>query len=178
MVQHSDIDHTGLPGVGSPAFSAPGTWWGAIPSNAQNTTGTINMAYYRRTFIPFTWTPNRIGVFIKTSSGNLDLGIYADDGTGLNPGARIASTGTTASPGTGRRIFTISPGSMAAGVYWLAVGVSNATLSLGYEGEGVVTSGAGPLLGLSQATAFPLPATAGAGLSALTYAPGLWLEIV
>lgn len=163
------------PAAGGTTLTASGTYAGNGVPYANSTLG-ANVAFYSRITIPFAWTPNRIGTFIKVSSGNLDMGIYADDGTGDLPGARIASLGSTASPGTGRRLFTIAPGAMAAGVYWLGVSAGNGTISLGYVGEGNTAGGAGQIVGVSLGTSFPLPDPAGSA-SVVSFSPAMWLEI-
>ena len=162
-------------------MTASGTYvGGTAPSNGQNSTLAANSAYFRRTIVPFSFTPTLIGTFIKTSSGNIDLGVYADDGTGNAPGARIASLGSTASPGTGTRVFSLAPGLLTPGVIWLAAAANNTTFSIGYEGEGVVTAGlggGGALMGSVKATAFPLPDPAGAVSTVVSFAPFVFLEI-
>lgn len=161
-------------------LTASGVYVGGSAYNGQTTTMTANSAYFRRQVIPFIFSPTLIGTFIKVSSGNLDLAVYADDGTGNAPGSRIASLGSTASPGTGSRVFSLSPGALGPGVVWLGVAVDNTTISIGYEGEGVLSTGlggSGAPMGVSKATAFPLPNPAGAVVTTVTFAPTIWLEI-
>lgn len=154
-----------------------GLWWGANGVVGANSTPTANEAHYLRITVPYASTPTRIGLPINVSSGNLDLGIYADDGTGLNPGAKIATLGSTASPGTGRRVFTIAPGALSPGVYWLAFVADNGTISFQYTGAGTGNGGGGPQRCLRQSAAFPLPATAGAGLSEQSWGAAVWVEV-
>lgn len=156
-------------------MTTPGTWVGYGPR--ANSNFTSNRAYYARLVIPFALTPNRIGLAITTSSGNLDLGLYADDGTGQNPGSRLFSLGSTASPGTGTRLFTISPGLISAGVYWLAFSCDNGTLAAGYIGTGTGNGEGGAFALVYQDSAFPLPSSA-ASLTKFSWAAAVWLEIV
>ena len=98
---------------------------------------------------------NRLWVNIATSSGNIDVGLYADDGAG-SPGALIVSSGSVASPGTGNRSFTIADTTLPEGVVWFAVAASNGTLQLARSTFGVVAQSTGSC---TKASSFPLPSS-------------------
>lgn len=90
-------------------------------------------------------------------SGNIDVGLYAIDGT------RLASAGSTAQAGTSAvQAFNITDIRLPVGTYYMAVALDNNTGAV----EGAVpTSAAGAAMlriaGCAQmAAAFPLPATA------------------
>lgn len=122
----------------------------------------VNRAYYFRVTWGLPVLASKIAVDIGVSSGNICLGVYSNTGAGKNarPGTRKGTTGTVASPGTGRQEIALSaPTSVAIGD-WLAIAVDNATIRiLGESPAGhALMQGVGDL----QDTAFPLPATAAA----------------
>lgn len=89
-----------------------------------------------------------------TASGNIDVGIYS------NQGARIISTGSTAQAGTNViQIVDIADTLLAPGLYYMAVAMDNTTGTLfrGTTSSALVSAIVGLLL---QASAFPLPAIA------------------
>jgi hypothetical protein len=92
-------------------------------------------------------------------SGNIDVGIYAKDGT------KLVSSGSTAQAGTSAfQTFDIADTLIGPGVFYLAAVMDNGTGHTTRLTPGVAI---GRLLGAAQmATAFPLPATA--TLAALT----------
>jgi hypothetical protein len=89
-------------------------------------------------------------------SGNIDVGLYAVDGT------RLASAGTTAQAGTSTlQVFNITDIRIGPGVYYLAVALDNTTGTV--EGITAATIGTAMLRAIGyaeQTTAFVLPATA------------------
>lgn len=92
-----------------------------------------------------------------TASGNIDVGLYASDGT------RITSAGSTAQAGTSAiQAFNITDIQIGSGLYYIAVALDNNTGTV--EGHTfAITAGANALktMGLAQqASAFALPATA------------------
>lgn len=75
-------------------------------------------------WVPWEMTFNSYRAYITTSSGNLDIGVYSSDGATL-----INSLGGVASPGTGRRDFTISGGlTLSAGHYLIVITANNTTI--------------------------------------------------
>jgi hypothetical protein len=89
-----------------------------------------------------------------TVSGNIDVGIYAVDGT------RLVSSGSTGQTPTATvQIFDIADTLIGPGqVFYLAIAMDNTTGTLFRISIGVNT---GSILGMAEmASAFPLPATA------------------
>lgn len=138
------------------------------------TSGTLtaNTAYFVRVTIPRQMTFNRVGMNIAASSGNIDVGIYADDGTGLAPGNRTVSSGSTASPGTGRQLITIASTTLAQGIHWVGLAADNTTFSIS---RSTTSYTVWMHLAQSKASSFPLPASVSA-LSTNATCLGLWLE--
>lgn len=124
---------------------------------------------------------NRIGCVIAISAGNVDLGIFSDDGDGSDPLTKLASTGSVASPGTGKQLFTIPTTIIPAGAFWIAIGISSASLSLRYGNTAASFGMYDPTFDNMQRprrhAAFPLPATWTPG-GAETLPPVLWVEKV
>ncbi len=99
-------------------------------------------------------------------SGNFDLGIYDSDAEGL-PRTRLVSTGSTTQSGTGDiQLVDISTISLAAGLYYLASAIDNATaqtlrilvaISTAFTSADIIHSLDGVF---EEAGAFPLPTTA------------------
>lgn len=118
----------------------------ATPNSAQTTVA--NTAYTLAITVPVACTITKVAVYIGTSSGNIDVGIYNSSGT------RLGSSGSVASPGTGSRLISLSSSvDLTPGFYYLAVAADNATISLGrYSTDNLLGSGA-------VATSFPLPST-------------------
>lgn len=142
---------------------APGTWnvsTAAWPA--------ANTAY----FMPFTveqpFTVTQIFTYTQTSSGNIDMGIYAEDGT------RLTSTGSTAASGTNTvQAVDITDITLTPGRYYLAMAVDNTTHSayrwsnnFGLEFQRATGC-------FQMASAFPLPATATFATLTSAYSPGV-----
>lgn len=133
----------------------PGMSFGVLVGNTDAALS-ANTATFARISLPAQFNPNRIRFYVVTASGNFDTGIYADDGTGLAPGARLVSTGSTVVPPTGRILQSITETTLEPGVYWLAFVVDNATAIFTTPPPRM-----GRIVGSrSQTAAFPLPATA------------------
>jgi len=101
-------------------------------------------------------TVSKAGLAIGTSSGHLDLGIY--DATGH----RLASTGSTASPGSGPATVNFTaPVTLVPGVwYYAAVVADNGTITwMGGGGSPNTQPDTTPAAGFWLATVFPLPTT-------------------
>lgn len=99
-----------------------------------------------------------------TATGNIDIGVYASDGT------RIISTGSTAMAGTSaRQIVTVAATTIGPGVYYLAMTASSTSATF--------AATTAPVIGLQcmgvyqQTTALPLPATATFATASSTYLP-------
>jgi hypothetical protein len=127
-------------------------------------------------FVPF-----RIGQPIKFStmfiyngasvSGNIDVGVYACDGT------KIVSTGSTAQAGTSSiQTFTVTTTELDSGLFYFAVAMDNATGTLYRHAPSPAAMV--NFQGVAQmAAAFPLPATATLATTAYGYAPLVGLTI-
>ncbi len=73
------------------------------PSNAGSSfTPGLNVIWASRVVIPITGTLHDLAVFIATSAGNLDIGIFDTSATTRN---RLYHSGAVVSPGTGWRII-------------------------------------------------------------------------
>lgn len=88
-----------------------------------------------------------------TASGNIDLGVYAPDGT------RLVSTGSTAQSGTNDlQVFDVTDTLIGRGYYYIAVAMDNTTGTLirnNFSSQTARYQGFA-----KQDTAFPLPASA------------------
>ena len=126
---------------------------------------TTNEAFY----IPFTiWEAiTAVSMFCVnggTVSGNVDVGLYSASGS------RLVSSGSTAQAGINNlQSFDITDTILAPGRYFLALAVDNVTGT--YFAYTTVRSIMKAVGVLSQATAFPLPATATFGVLAQTRLP-------
>ncbi len=136
----------------------PGGVLCGLGSNAAGTSGAwpaANLAL----FMPFVVTrpvviENLAVVNGSTASGNIDMGLYAADGT------RLVSVGSTAQAGTSAaQVFDITDTLLGVGRYYLALALDNATgtVQRAVASNAVIGRFAGML---EQTSAFPLPATA------------------
>jgi hypothetical protein len=89
-----------------------------------------------------------------TVSGNIDLGIYAEDGTKLVAKGSTAQAGTTNVQG-----LDITDSHVGPGRFYIGVALDNVTATTRRSNTTTVQIAA-PLGILMQSTAFPLPATA------------------
>lgn len=122
---------------------------------SSNTWPTANKAIYVpfRLSAPFTF--NSISTPLGTSSGNLDLGVYAADGT------RITSKGSTAAVANVNTL-SVSSTTIGPGLFYLAMAADNTTLAVyGYKLTATAATGLIRAVGVcEQTTAFALPSTA------------------
>lgn len=89
-------------------------------------------------------------------NGNLDLGLYSEEGT------RLLSSGSTAMPaGSGvMKFFDVTDQTIPAGRYYMAMASDSNTAQFGVCGIANIPI-LGPMMGWARETsAFPLPATA------------------
>lgn len=104
-----------------------------------------------------------------TTAGNVDVGIYAGDGT------RRVSSGSTAQSGTNAvQTFDITDTWLGPGVYYMALASDSGSatffrLAHGAPNDWLVWGG------LQQAAAFPLPATATFAVNTTIYLPAFGL---
>lgn len=155
-------------------------WWpGQMPvtmdpklAGTLFTVGSSNRCHYSRV-IAGSGTISKVGVFVGTSSGNVAVAVYNNNGSlgpSARPGTRVATSGSVACP-TGTAYGQIALG---ASVYvepgmWLAITADNTTATFyGILQAPVIGSGVGlddtPAAGFLsfQDTAFPPPASASA----------------
>ena len=105
-----------------------------------------------------------------TASGNVDAGLYADDGT------RIVSSGSTAQSGTSApQFFDITDIIISPGRYYLAVAMDTTGGTLFRSNPSVIRE---QQIGMAkQASAFPLPATATFATVTALYLPCVGAEV-
>lgn len=114
-----------------------------------------------------TVTPTKFCFWISTSSGNYDIGIVR-----VSDRARLWSQGSTASPGTGAQVRTITAGpTLVAGTrYALCIAADNTTFAIRASAAFITGMGTlydGTLAYGYSASAFPIPATLPAWTEAL-----------
>ncbi len=131
-----------------------------------------NDAFYLPIDVTGDMTITKISLYIATSSGNIDVGLYDSSGT------RLVSKGSTASPGTGVQTLTVASTSISAGQHYLALAVDNTTFKWG-QATGADTMATRMMQ--RETSDFPLPSsfTVGAWPTALSSAigpPGLVLS--
>jgi hypothetical protein len=127
----------------------------------------------RAIFVPFVlhepMVVQRMAVFnALTATGNVDVGIYTEDGT------RLVSAGSTAMSGTvAIQSFSISI-TLAPGRYYMALAFSSASANI----KAATTSlGSTYACGILQmASAFPLPATATFAAPTSAYIPAFGIS--
>jgi hypothetical protein len=101
--------------------------------------------YQSTTFIRAAWFNG------ATANGNVDIGVYGIDGT------RLWSLGSTAQSGTNAIQINTVNFTVGPGLFYLAIALSSATGTLFRVAVSAAPTGGGRL---TQASAFPLPATA------------------
>lgn len=127
---------------------------------------TANLAFFHSIWVPTPCTIVQMFAYNgATVSGNIDVGLYAMDGT------RLVSSGSTAQAGTNvLQAFDVTDTTIGPGEYYLAIAMDNTTGTLFRFAPGIRLIR--PLGCLSQASAFALPATATfAALSGGSYVP-------
>lgn len=117
-----------------------------------------NTAYLLRFELEHAQVINRLMFWVGTQSGNVDVGIYDDDGTNGAPGTRLVSSGSTACPAGGAAAITVADTTLQPGGYYAAIVFDNGTAQIArwsnmtYTGIGAVVAP-----GYSKGSAFPLP---------------------
>ena len=124
-----------------------------------------NDAFYMPIDVMGDMTITKISLYIQTSSGNIDVGLYNSSGT------KLVSSGSTSSPGTGVRTITVASTDISAGQHYLAIAADNTTFKWGQ------TTGAATMatrMMQRETSDFPLPSsfTVGAWPTALSSAVG------
>ena len=106
----------------------------------------------------------QMGVIVGTQSGNIDVGIYDENGV------RLVSSGSTVVGAAGVQTFDITDTPLAPGVYYLAMAVSNTTATFNRSAGLIVGALRGA--GVRQMdTALPLPSTATFATIASNFVP-------
>jgi hypothetical protein len=142
-----------VPAVLAPWFSAPfDRVASSVSPNVSTVWGTANQAYFYPVWVPDPcvvtklWWQNG-----ATASGNVDVGIYTDQGN------RLISTGATTQTGTSLiQSLDITDTPIPAGLCYFAIALSSATGTIWM----VAASLSGSLVlvsGYQQAAACPLP---------------------
>ena len=124
-----------------------------------------NDAFYMPIDVMGDMTITKISLYIQTSSGNIDVGLYNSSGT------KLVSSGSTSRPGTGVRTITVASTDISAGQHYLAIAADNTTFKWGQ------TTGADTMatrMMQRETSDFPLPSsfTVGAWPTALSSAVG------
>lgn len=101
-----------------------------------------------------------------TASGNVDCGLYTEEGTLLTSSGSTAQTGTSVLQAVNVTDLTIGPG-----LYYIALVLDNTTGTVGSQSAATVELNRMNGV-LQQATAFPLPATATFAANTRTRMPG------
>lgn len=88
-----------------------------------------NRAIYSAVVVPRPVTVTHLIIYVGTSSGNVDVGIYNEAGT------RLVSSGSTATIGGGaaNQAFNIADTSLSPGVYFFAMSCDNTTATFQCE---------------------------------------------
>jgi hypothetical protein len=114
-----------------------------------------NDAYYMPIDVMGDMTVTKISLYIATSSGNIDVGLYNSSGT------KLQSTGSMSSPGTGVQIITISSTAITAGQHYLAIAADNTTFKWG-QSSGADTMATHMMQ--RETSDFPLPSSFSLGV--------------
>ena len=137
---------------------------------------------YTGTALSATWPTSNLAIFVPfiltrpyivtnlfcingaTASGNIDIGIYSEDGT------RLVSKGSTAQAGTNTtQNLSVTSTELGAGLFYLALACNNTTATFNRYSTAANTHGA---YGTAQmASAFALPATATFATTGQSYIP-------
>ena len=124
----------------------------------------------RAIFVPFRLTsPFSVSTMWwengATATGNVDIGIYTEDGT------RLVSSGSTAQTGTNTtQSVTVTTTQLGPGLFYLALALSSSSGTIFRNTGGGIQNQR--VMGLAQqASAFPLPATATLAVMTTAYLP-------
>ena len=103
----------------------------------------------------------KVGFQVGTSSGNVDVGVFANSGSGRSAvaGSRTRNAGSTACPAGGYAEVSLSASATVNPGDWLALAIDNQTATLGNCTFGHVSNIQSGLWGW-EASAFTLPSTA------------------
>ena len=151
MITLREHVHTFSPHCQGTNFSAGAVRLASAASAAFPTT---NQAFFMPLFMGAPITIAQLFVWNgATVSGNVDVGVYAEDGT------RLVSSGSTAQAGTSvLQVFDVTDTVIGPGNYYLALACDNTTATI--TRVTVALSVARLHGNLTQASAFPLPTLA------------------
>lgn len=153
-------------------INAFGTFYSGTIGTNSGAYPTANMAFFSPFRITQPLTFSTMYVFNGgTVSGNIDVGVYSNDGT------RIVSKGGTAQTGGSTiQTFTVTTTELDSGLFYFALSMDNTT--------GIVYHYAPAqaaflnFVGVAQmASAYPLPATATFASNTNAYAPAMGLTV-
>lgn len=127
-------------------------------------------------------TINRIGCKVSAQAGNIDLGVYDNDGSGGNPGTLLVSTGSIACPAVGWREEVVADTIIPAGLFWIAIGISSTSAGFAYGNRvSFIDPGTQVIVATADTTrsqsAFPLPSPGAFGAGS-TFHQNLWVRYV
>jgi hypothetical protein len=117
--------------------------------NNHYATGVANRGFFQSVFCPTIMTVDKIRIWVHTQNGNIDVGIYDNEGT------KIVSTGAFACPAAGFHLITIAKTVLLPGPKYLAISSDSATTEF-YSPTNLT---AGAFNTGYAATSHPLPAT-------------------
>jgi hypothetical protein len=136
-----------------PAYTVPPFTYASVQA-----VQAANQTYYMRVMGGYAAAATAIKLYIGTSSGNICVAVYED--AGATPGARLATSGSVASPGT--NVQTVALGGPVA-IYpgrWISIAADNTTVTFGRAGgPSLLNNGMGAGFSYYEASAFPSPAT-------------------
>lgn len=148
-VQSTVIGSTGSTSVASDVASSVASTFGA------GAWPTANRALYYPFWVEEACLAQKMGVWVTTQSGNLDVGIYDEKGT------RLVSMGSTAVGAAGLQVLDIADTWLAPGTYFAAMCVD--TTAAFFERTGSVSTNGLRMCGVRQqdvgAVTLPSPAT-------------------
>jgi hypothetical protein len=142
-----------VPQVLAPWFAPPfDRVTASVSANVSTAWGTANLAYFYPVWVPEScvltklWWQNG-----ATANGNVDVGVYTDQGN------RLISTGTTLQTGTSViQSVDITDTPVPAGLLYFAIALSSATGTI-WSVAASLSGSLAIMSGYQQATAFPLP---------------------
>jgi hypothetical protein len=106
---------------------------------------------------------SKIGLYLGASSGNICVGVYRGTQGDAAPTARLATSGSVASPGTGYREISLG-GTVVVNenTDWFAFSADNTTVTVadGMPATTGVENAIGAGFAYRALTSFPLPSTA------------------
>lgn len=134
-------------------LSLPWTFTALVTLTAVSGTGYMTTVLVERTI-----SINRVFCHIAVASGNIDVGIYDDDGTSGAPLTRLVSSGAVACPAAGPAAVAVADTVLTPGRYYAAISFNNSTAQFRYgdcqDGSPAIT-----VPRYDTASSHPLPAT-------------------